>query len=232
MNKIFPFISLLILLALLFVYCFSKGTESAIYIQCIGALVLLFFGYFTYEFQKETNEFNRLSKLPAFNVEKNEIEQNRVIQIENINNYVAKNVYIGSFLFTSDGDKNVILYDEIQAQIIKDYPIVQSDILRADFREAHSGEDKKVENYGSPLRSRIENFINQNNNVYLVIAIRNPLMQTDETLLFFYKCNYGDQNVNLGDMNFNSVHFSANEKLYKKSLEIVSKRYDACVSNL
>lgn len=225
MKKIFPFIAIFILLTLPFVYWLSKGADSAIYIQCIGSAAILIFGYYTYNFQRETNEFNRLSKLPAFTVTKNEIEKERVIHINNLNNYAANNVYIGSFLFTSDGYKNVLLYDEIQAQVIKCYPIIQSDILKEDFRDAHSGEDQKRENYGSSLRSRINEFINQNNNVYLVIAIRSPLMEVDETLLFYYKCKYDNQNAHLSEISFISVHLSAKETLYKKSLDTVSKRY-------
>src|SRR3990172_12270531 len=112
MKHIFiPLIATVVFVALPFVYWFSNGEGSSIYIQCITAGVALFFGYFNYKFQKETNELNRLSKLPALNVKKEEVEKDKVIHVENKNDYAAKNVYIGSFLFTRDGDKNKILYD-------------------------------------------------------------------------------------------------------------------------
>jgi len=206
-----------------FLYYYHKGEAPNIYLQCITTGVILLFGYATYKFQKETNEFNRLSKIPALNVDKDRLEKEKVIYIENQSVYPAKNVYIGSFLFTGDGNKNEILYDEIQSQISKSYPVIQSDILKEDFRDSFREEDKKKENYGSTLRQRIDSFIaNQNNSIiYLVIALRSYFMNDAETLLFFYECTLSNQNLS-----FVSKHFSAKEQLYKKALIEINNRYN------
>jgi len=206
-----------------FLYYYHKGDAPNIYLQCITTGVILLFGYATYKFQKETNEFNRLSKIPALNVDKDPLEKEKVIYIENQSSYPAKNVYIGSFLFTGDGNKNEILYDEIQSQITKSYPVIQSDILKEDFRDSFREEDNKSENYGSTLRQRIDSFIaNQNNSIiYLVIALRSYFMNDAETLLFFYECTPSNQNLS-----FVSKHFSAKEQLYKKALKEINNRYN------
>ena len=149
------------------------------------------------------------------------------IHIENTSDYAAKNVYIGSFLSTSNGEKLETLYDEIQSQITKFYPIIQSEILKKDFRSDFEKDDKKE--YGSTLKHRIETFISDNNDnskIYLVIALRSQIMNNDETLLFFYECNYSYQDALLGTLVFTSKHFSIKEQLNEKSLKEINNRYE------
>ena len=98
-----------------------------------------------------------------------------MIEIENLSSFVASHVYIGSFLFSWPAQNCVVLYDEIQQQIVPRYPIQQSDVLKSDFRNTFSGQD--MESYGSTLEERITKFIAENNEcpIYLVIALKvNP----------------------------------------------------------
>lgn len=220
-------LSTAVFVVLPFLYYYHKGEAPNIYLQCITTGVILLFGYATYKFQKETNEFNRLSKIPALNVDKDKLEREKIIYIENKNDYPAKNVYVGSFLFTGDGKKNKILYHEIQSQIIKSYPVIQADILKQDFRSAFEKDDK--EEHGSTLKQRIESFIvsNQNNSIiYLVIALRSYFMNDAETLLFFYECTSSTENDLLGTLSFTSKHFSTKEQLYEKTLKEINRTYN------
>jgi len=126
--------------------------------------------------------------------------------------------------FTNDGESHQILYDEIQLQIIKSYPIIQSDILKENFRGEFEDTDKNE--YNLTLKNRFVNFISNNTKVYLVIALRSQFMNDDETLIFFYECNCQNQNALLDTLSFTSKHFSIKERLYKKSLEVISDRYE------
>ncbi len=222
-QNFIPIFSIAILMSILLAFILlCKGESGGIYIQCLIAVVILFFGYFTYRFQKETNEFNRISRLPALNVNRDSIEKEKVIEIENISDYPAKKVYIGSFLSTDTGDSVQILYDEIQQQITKFYPIQQSDVLKPDFREK---KNMDLQDYILPLKQRIEEFVKRHpDKVYLVIALRNYLMKEDETLFFFYKCKGSTSNIdNLG---FQSEHFSTREGIYKNCLKEITKQYE------
>lgn len=217
-------LSIAVFILLPFLYYNHKCEAPDIYLQCIATGVILLFGYATYKFQKETNEFNRLGKIPALIVKKDPLEKEKEIHIENQSDYPAKNVYIGSFLFTNNGESHTILYDEIQLQIIKSYPIIQSDILKEDFRREFEDADKNE--YNSPLRERIKNFISKKTKVYLVIALRSQFMNENETLFFFYECNWSNQNALLDTLSFTSKHFSIKEQLYEKSLKEISNRYE------
>ena len=216
---------MLVLITLPFIYYHHRAENPNIYLQFLTATVILIFGYATYEFQEKIKEFNRLSKIPALNVDRDELEKHKVIYIENKNDYLAKNVYIGSFLFTGDGTKNEILYDEIQLQIVKAYPIIQSNILKQNFRAEFEEEDEKKENYGSTLKNRMQSFIQENTDPYLVIALRGNFMNTNETLLFFYECKYTDSDARWDTLSFTSKHFSARDQLHKKAFEKINKKY-------
>lgn len=225
-NFIFK-LSIVTLIVLPIVYFFNKGEGPAIYITCVTTVVILIFGYSTYE-------FNRLSKIPALNVKKEYLEgkEGKVICIENTSDYPAKNVYIGSFLFSSNGKKHVILYDEIQSQITKFYPVIQYNILKENFRSKFEKDDKK-EYKSTTLRQRIKAFISDNipkneddPKIYLVIALRNHFMNDDETLLFFYECECSNQDDLLNTLLFTSKHFSVKEQLYEKSLKEINNRYE------
>lgn len=208
-------LSIVIFLLLIFVYIFSQGRDTDIYTKCLNIGVILIFGYSTYE-------FNRLSKIPALNVKKDSIEQVKKIVIENLNDYPAKRVYIGSFL-TMDNGELTPLYEEIQSQITKHYPIEQTNILNDNFRKNFEDEDKKE--YGSTLKERWEQFIKKvSPKNYLVIVLRNYLMTKDETLLFFFECSLSDQN-SLDTLSFKSKHFSTKTTLYRNSLEKITKKY-------
>lgn len=51
-------------------------------------------------------------------------------------------------------------------------------------------------------------------------------MNNDETLLFFYECNYSYQDALLGTLVFTSKHFSIKEQLNEKSLKEINNRYE------
>ncbi len=227
-QNFIPILSIAILMSILLAFILlCKGESSGIYIQCLIAVVILFFGYFTYRFQKETNEFNRISKIPALNVKRYSIEDERVIEIENISDYPAKKVYIGSFFVTDAGEIVETLYDEIQQQITKLYPIQQSDVLKNGFRSTKELEDEDQIEYGSPLKQRMGTFIKRHHTkkIYLVIALRNYLMTEDETLLFFYQCKCSDSN-NIDKLGFTSEHFSTKRALYKNTLGKITEQYE------
>ncbi len=214
--------TVVIFIALLLVSFYHKGKNT---MQFLNVAVILSLGYFNYKLQEEIKEFNRISKIPDLNINKESLETDKVIKIENLSDYPTKNVYIGSFLITANGNDVEILYDEIQSQIIKSYPIEQGDILKDGFRESFKVEDKKE--YGTTLRERMQKFINGNsdNEIYLVIALRNYLMTKDETLLFFYECKYSDHGE-ISSLSFKSKHFSTKTALYKNSLRKITEQYE------
>lgn len=223
-SYIIPVVTILVIVAFPFLYYKNNGENPDIYLQCLSAATVFFFGYAAYKFQEQTHEFNRLKRVPHLNVTREELEKNNVIEIKNMSSFVATHVYIGSFLFSGDGQKNTILYDEIQQQINPCYPIQQGDVLKLDYREKFNEDDK--ERYGSTLKKRINKFITENEKspIYLTIALKARIMKHNELLLFFYKCSI-DKSNNLQPLGFTSQHFAAKEKMYKNIFKAVTYAY-------
>lgn len=223
-NSIILFVAILVLVAFPFLYYINNAENPNIYLQCLTAATVFFFGYAAYKFQQQTHEFNRLDRVPHLNVDRTELEQNKVIEIKNLSSFVAFQIYIGSFLFSGDTQNSVVLYDEIQQQIVPSYPVQQGDVLKSDFRKTFSNQD--MVNYGSTLEERITKFIgaNKGSPIYLVIALRAKIMKDNELLLFCYKCSYDEKDL-LQSLNFTSQHFSTKEHVYKAIFKTVNSAY-------
>ena len=223
-THIITVVAVLVLVAFPFLYYKNNAENPNIYLQCLTAATVFFFGYSAYKFQEQTHEFNRLNRVPHLNVTRDELEKNKMIEINNMSSFVARHVYIGSFLFSGCAQKSIVLYDEIQQQIVPCYPIQQGDVLKSDFRKKYNEEDKI--SYGSTLEERIRLFITKNKEdpIYLTIALKAKIMKDNELLLFFYKCSYDENNL-LQSLGFTSQHFSAKEKCYKAIFKAVTDAY-------
>lgn len=205
-----------------FLYYKNNAEDINIYLHYLTAATVFFFSYAAYKFQEQIHEFNRLNRVPHLNITRDELEKNKVIEIKNMSSFVATDVYIGSFLFSGDGQKKTPLLEEKQQQIGPCYPVRQCNVLKSDFREKSNEEDKKE--YGSTLVERITKFIPENsgNPIYLTIGLKAKIMEDNELLLFFYECTSYKDNLYDG---FTAKHFSAKEKMYKDIRKAVTDAY-------
>lgn len=193
------------------------------FMPAFSALCVLVFGVFTYLFQSDMIRFNRLGHRPSLIVNRAELERNRVIQIENREQRIAYEVYIGSFLFSEDASDHVVLYDEIQAFVAQDYSVVQSDILRPPFRSNFQTEDQSK--YGGSLEARLTRFLatTQGRSVVLVIALRTQLQEPSEAALFFFGAGGIDR---LEAAQWQSIHLSRVTDLYRAAFSVANEHYD------
>jgi hypothetical protein len=193
------------------------------FMPAFSALCVLAFGVYTYLFQLELIRFNRLGHRPSLIVNRTELEQKRVIQIENREQRIAYDVYIGSFLVVEDTCDHVILYDEVQAFVAQDYPVVQSDILKPPFRANFVRDDETK--YGGSLDTRIVRFLAARNGrpVILVIALRNLLQEPSEAVMFFFRASDFDR---IEGAQWQSIHLPRATGLYQTALSVANECYD------
>ncbi len=232
MNSVSNWIAVLIITTVIFLtFAFYFGSINLNnYLLSITGLLIAIYTYSTYKLYQTTFDTNRLVYFSTLNVNKAKLENKSIIQIENRSKHIIKDVYIGSFLFTSDGE-HVILYDEIQQLITKSYPIIQSGILEYPFRKKYADEDKKRKEYKEKnLTERLSDFLNEHwksspPKVHLVIALRTPLMTDRETFLFFYQLQCAAE----GDKEIEGTAYEApirNRKEIIKTLEEIRENMD------
>jgi hypothetical protein len=168
--------------------------------------------------------FNRFAYRPSLMVNREKLEKEGIIQIENNEQRAAYRVFICSYLFSGDGDRHVVLYREIRQFITLGDPVAQSDILRQDFRAQFDAED--IARYGSPLKTRLDQFFSQygkDSGLLLVVSVRTPLYEPQETGMFFFRAGEVDTVVRT---KWQSIHLPAYSPTFKKALAVANQCYD------
>lgn len=198
---------LLAILLMLLPLMNSLLTHISDIIQSTMAVVLLYYAYFTFKLYETTHDSNRILSFSGLFVDKEEVEKENIIKIENNTNRSVLNVYIISFLIDSTY-KPEKLYSEIQPFIHPEHPIVQSDILK-NFRTDLGLEEKFTEFTRSP-------------GYHLVIGLLTPQMKEDKEVMIFY---FENKNTDLSNLEFEHRHYNNKQEIYKSSFGYIWKEY-------